>query len=78
MRLKMLKMALVLTEDGAFALFLSSRIWQLKSPQPRELAIQGRKNAYVRVSAERGEGVRRLMHKLRNIFLLQLHNNLTV
>ena len=76
-----MKNVAVLTEDGAFALFLSSRIWQLKSPQPRELGeltIQGKKNANVRVSAERGEGVRRLMHKLRNIFLLQLHNNLTV
>ena len=73
-----MKNVAVLTEDGAFALFLSSRIWQLKSPQPRELAIQGKKNANVRVSAELGEGVRRLMHTLRNIFLLQLHNNLTV
>ena len=38
-----MKNVAVLTEDGAFALFFSSRIWQLKSPQPRELAIQGKK-----------------------------------
>ena len=38
-----------LTEDGAFALFFSPHRgeggWQLKSPHPREFAIQGKKNA---------------------------------
>ena len=36
----------LLTEDGAFALFFSSPprgICQLKSPHPREFAIQGKK-----------------------------------
>ena len=27
-------------------------IWQLNSPHPREFAIQGKKNAYARISAE--------------------------
>ena len=31
-------------------------IWQLKSPHPREFAIQGKKNANVRGSAGGGEG----------------------
>ena len=55
----MLKMALfdcaitmknveVLTEDGGIGPLFSSPprgIWQLKGPQPREFAIQGKKNA---------------------------------
>ena len=32
-------------------------IWQLKSPHPREFAIQGKKNANARGSAEGGGGV---------------------
>ena len=31
-------------------------IWELKSPSPREIAIQGRKNGYAMVSARRGTG----------------------
>ena len=31
-------------------------IWQLKSPQPRVSAIQGKKNAYARGSAREGGG----------------------
>ena len=31
-------------------------IWQLKSPHPREFAIQGKKNANARGSARRGGG----------------------
>ena len=41
-----MKNVAVFTEDGAFALFFSSPprgIWQLKSPHPREFAIQGKK-----------------------------------
>ena len=33
-------------------------IWQLKSPQPREFAIQGKKNANARGSARGGAGRR--------------------
>ena len=32
-------------------------IWQLKSPHPREFAIQGQKNANARGSARGGEGL---------------------
>ena len=32
------------------------RIWQLKSPHPREFAIQGQKNANARGSARGGGG----------------------
>ena len=32
------------------------RIWQLKSPHPREFAIQGKKNANARGSAREGGG----------------------
>ena len=49
-----MKTVAVLTEDGAFALFFSFAprgIWQLKSPHPREFAIQGQKNANARESA---------------------------
>ena len=48
----------VFTEDGAFALFFRPRgIWQLKSPHPREFAIQGKTNANARGSArEKGGG----------------------
>ena len=41
-----IKNVALLTEDGAFALFFSSPprgICQLKSPHPREFAIQGKK-----------------------------------
>ena len=47
-----MKNVALLTEDGAFALFFRPRppppppttgIWQLKSPHPREFAIQGKK-----------------------------------
>ena len=41
-----MKNVAVLTEDGAFALLFSPPprgIWQLKSPHPREFAIQGKK-----------------------------------
>ena len=41
-----MKNVAALTEDGAFALFFPSPplgIWQLKSPHPREFAIQGKK-----------------------------------
>ena len=41
-----MKNVAVLTEDGAFALFFLSPpqgICQLKSPHPREFAIQGKK-----------------------------------
>ena len=58
----MLKMALfdcgitmknvaALTEDGAFA---PRGIWQLRSPHPREFAIQGKKLANARGSARGG------------------------
>ena len=48
-----MKNFVVLTEDGAFALFFRpppphQGIWQLKSPHPREFAIQGKKNANAR------------------------------
>ena len=55
-----MKNVAVLTEDGAFALFFRPHplgIWQLKSPQPLEFAIQGKKNVIARAGA--GE----LMHK---------------
>ena len=45
-----MKNVALLTEDGAFALFFRPRppppptgVWQLKSPHPREFAIQGKK-----------------------------------
>ena len=41
-----MKNVAVLTEDGAFVLFFRPHpggIWQLKSPHPREFAIQGKK-----------------------------------
>ena len=40
-----------------FPLFSSAPrgIWQLKSPHPRDFAIQGKKNANARGSAGRGE-----------------------
>ena len=41
-----MKNVAALTEDGAFALFFRPHpggIWQLKSPHPREFAIQGKK-----------------------------------
>ena len=43
-----IKNVAVLTEDGAFALFIR--------PHPREFAIQDKKNANARESAEGGEG----------------------
>ena len=46
-----MKNVTVLTEDGAFALFF----WQLKSPHPREFAIQGKKMPMPR-SQPRGGG----------------------
>ena len=41
-----MKNVAVLTGDGAFFLSPPRGIWQLKSPHPREFAIQGKKNAY--------------------------------
>ena len=44
-------------EDGAICRLFSSPprgIWQLKSPHPREFAIQGKKNANARGSARGG------------------------
>ena len=50
-----MKNVAVLTEDGAFfCLFFwspSRGIWQLKSPQPWQFAIQGKKNTNVQESA---------------------------
>ena len=65
---------------GICPLFVVPDLTAKESPTPGTWGAchPRQKNANVRVSAERGEGVRRLMHKLRNIFLLQLHNNLTV
>ena len=57
--MRSMKNVAVFTEDGAFALFFSSPprgIWQLKSPHPREFAIQGKKNANDRGSARGGAG----------------------
>ena len=54
-----MKNVAVLTKDGAFALFFRPNpgsFWQLKSPHPREFAIQGKKNANARGSAGRGGG----------------------
>ena len=54
------KKVAVLTEDKAFTLFVSSphrKIWQLKSPHPREFAIQDKKNAVARGSAGGGGGL---------------------
>ena len=54
-----MKNVTVLTEDGGICpLFLSPPrgIWQLKSPHPREFAIQGKKNANAPGSAPRGWG----------------------
>ena len=62
---------------GICPLFVFPDLTAKESPTPRTCHPR-QKNVNVRVSAERGEGVRRLMHTLRNIFLLQLHNNLTV
>ena len=47
-----------LTEEGAFPSFLDPPrgIWQLKSPHPREFAIQGKNNANARGSAPGGGG----------------------
>ena len=69
MDIKMLKTALfdyVINEKccsvyggrGIFPLFSSPprRIWRLKSPRPREFAIQGKKNANARGSARGGAG----------------------
>ena len=55
-----MKNVAVLTGNGAFFLSPPRGIWQLKSPHPREFAIQGKKNAY----APGGGGGRRnwLMH----------------
>ena len=57
-----MKNVAVLTEDGAFALFFRPHplgIGQLKSPQPLEFAIQGKKNVIARGGGRRGG----LMHK---------------
>ena len=55
-----MKNVAVLMEDGAFDFFFfvptRRGIWELKSPSPREIAIQGRKNGYAMVSARRGTG----------------------
>ena len=56
-----MKNVAVLTEDGRGICHLFSfpprGIWQLKSPHPRELAIQGKKDANARVSAQGGGGL---------------------
>ena len=62
---------------GICPLFVAPDLTAKESPTP-ETCHPRQKNANVWVSAERREGVRMLTHKLRNIFLLQLHNNLTV
>ena len=53
---------------GIYPLFssLPQGIWQLKSPQPREFAIQGKKNANAWGSARGGPGRRWtwLMHNI--------------
>ena len=44
--MRAIKDVAVVTEDGTFALFFPSPprgIWQLKSPHPREFAVQGKK-----------------------------------
>ena len=52
-----MKNVAVLTKDGAFALFFRPRgIWQLKSPHPRDFAIQGQKNANARGGQSWGKG----------------------
>ena len=54
-----MKNVALLTENGAFALLFRPHpggIWQLKSPHPREFAIQGPKNANARGSAREGGG----------------------
>ena len=69
--LKMLKMALFdsaindkcCSVDGGLGIcplfsFPPLGIWQLKSPHPREFAIQGKKNASARGSARGGAGRR--------------------
>ena len=49
-----IKNVAVLTGDGAFFLSPPRGIWQLKSPHPREFAIQGKENANARGSAGGG------------------------
>ena len=68
-----MKNVVVLTEDGAFALLFFPHprgIWQVKSPHPREFAIQGKTNASARRSAREGGGTGRswnwLMHFIKN------------
>ena len=49
-----MKNVAVLTEEGGICPLFSSpprRIWQLKSPHPREFAIQGKTKANARGSA---------------------------
>ena len=56
-----MKNVAVLMEDGAFALFFRPHpwgIWQLKSPHPREFAIQGKKYANAWGSARGAPGRR--------------------
>ena len=53
-----MKNVAALTEDGDLPSFfvLTPGIWQLKSPHPREFAIQGKKNANAQGSARGGLG----------------------
>ena len=55
--MRSMKYVAMLTEDGHLPPFFSSPprgIWQLKSPHPREFAIQGKKNANAWGSARGG------------------------
>ena len=57
--MRSMKNVAMLTEDGHLPPFFSSQprgIWQLKSPHPREFAIQGKKNANAWGSARGGAG----------------------
>ena len=60
-----MKNVAALTEDGAFALFfrpLTPGIWQLRSPHPREFAIQGKKKKMLMTGEGYGRSRNWLMH----------------